>query len=126
MTKSNWPRAGKVGLCDIGLDQLEVGEPERFDPGTALVDLNRRQVETDRPPFGMPCGERDQVATRGTADLQHARRRDVGYVESEQIGHGGQMPRCGLRKRVGLVRRGVVVGPQLINRFVHLSPCDFP
>ena len=96
------PQRRRIDLRDVGLYSSTLVRPKRRDALAPFVDLHLRQIDADRSGVGMPCGERDQVAACRAPDLEYTRRRHIGDVEAEQMSNRGQMPRRGLRKRVGL------------------------
>ena len=119
MMKSNCPSAARSMRCDIALQQLHVAKAQCLHAQASLVDLHLRQIDAHSARLRMPRGERDQVASGGTADFQHPRARHLGRVQPEQVGDRRQLARCRLRKRMRVVRRRVVVGAQPVNQVIH-------
>src|SRR3978361_936877 len=66
----------------------------------------------------MGGGKRNQVAPCGTADFEYPCGVHVGGVQPEEMGDRGQVSRRRLRKGIRGVRRGVVVGPKLVDGIV--------
>ena len=110
------PGAGQVGRGDVALAQFDIAQAERRDPLPADLDMPDRQVQPEEPAPGKPCRQRNDVATRGAADFQHARGIGRRYLQSMQRGHRGQSRRLAVGHGHRDVRQLIVVAARLILR----------
>ena len=95
---------GDVALLDAHVTEIQGG-----DAGLTIAHVAVGEVDTAEAAAGEPQRQRDEVAARGAAELQHAALRHGRCAEPEQGGERGQARRLRLRERLGDVRDEIVV-----------------
>jgi len=103
-------------VADVHGKEPDVREAELGDIGLPALDLNRRKIDPDEFRTGQRRRDRDQVAARRAADLEHAAPVDRRRLHPEQRTDRRQAVRMRLWEGETLVRKVIVA---LLQR-----PCD--
>ena len=89
-----------VHLLQVHVLQGDIAQPGAGNVLLPLLHLHGGQINTHGLQLGVTCGQRDQITSRRTPQLQHPRLRRRAGCQAEQVGNGLQVFRGGLRERM--------------------------
>ena len=86
-------RLAEIMIGDRRRDQIDIRQPQPPGPLSGPGDLVFRQINAGEAGFREPGRQRQQIAARGTADLQHFCLFETGGGKTENPRDGVQMRR---------------------------------